>query len=82
MFQFNQLTTHILGVFIDDLDWSNHISYINSKTAKGIGVIFLTRKFFSRTALNNPHYVFIFQYLMYCVEVWGNALSTHAQPLI
>ena len=26
--------------------------------------------------------MFIFQYLIYCVEVWGNALSTLTQPLI
>ena len=25
---------------------------------------------------------FVFPYLIYCVEVWGNALSTHIQPLI
>ena len=27
-------------------------------------------------------YAFIFPYLIYCVRVWGNALSTHTQPLI
>ena len=31
--------TTFLGVIIDDnLNWSNHISYINSKIAKGIGI--------------------------------------------
>ena len=24
----------------------------------------------------------MFPYLIYCFEVWGNALSTHTQPLI
>ena len=38
--------TKFLGVIIDDnLNWSNHISYINSKIAKGIGIICRARKF-------------------------------------
>ena len=75
--------TKFLGVIIDDnLNWLNHISYINSKIAKGIGIICRARKFFSKSALINLYYVFIFPYLIYCVEVWGNALSTHTPPLI
>ena len=30
----------------------------------------------------NLYYAFIFPYLIYCVKVWDNALSTHTQPLI
>ena len=75
--------TKFLGVIIDDnLNWSNHISYINSKIAKGIGIICRARKFFSKSALYYLYYAFIFPYLIYCVEVWDNALSTHTQPLI
>ena len=75
--------TKFLEEFINDnLNWSNHISYINSKIAKGIGIICRARKFFSKSALINLYYTFIFPYLIYCVEVWGNALSTHTQPLI
>ena len=75
--------TKFLGVITDDnLNWSNHISYINSKIAKGIGIICRARKFFSKSALINVDYAFIFLYLIYCVDVWGNALSTHTQPLI
>ena len=46
--------TKFLGVIIDDnLNWSNHISYINSKIAKGIGINCRARKFFSKSALIN-----------------------------
>ena len=69
--------TKCLGVIIDDnLNWSNHISYINSKIEKGIGIICISGKFFSKSALINLYYAFIFTYLIYCFEVWGNALST------
>ena len=37
--------TKFLGVIFDDnLDWSNHISYINTKIAKGIGIICRAKK--------------------------------------
>ena len=46
--------TKFIGVIIDDnLNWSYHISYTNSKIAKGIGIICRARKFFSKSALIN-----------------------------
>ena len=46
--------TQILGVIFDDnLDWSNHISYINLKIAKGVGIICRAKKYFTTTALIN-----------------------------
>ena len=75
--------TTFLGVISDDnLNWSNHISYMNLKIEKGIVIICRARKFLSKSALINQFYAFIFPYLIYCVEVWGNALSTHTYPLI
>ena len=75
--------TKFLGIIIDDnLNCSNHISYINSKIAKGIDIICRAKKLFSKSALINLYYAFIFPYLIYCVEVWGNALCIHTQPLI
>ena len=60
--------TNFLGVIIDDnLNWSNHISYINSKIAKGIGIICRARKF-SKSALIILYYAFIFPYLIYYVK--------------
>ena len=75
--------TKFLGVIFDDnLCWSNHISYINRKIAKGIGIICRAKKHFNTSALINLYNAFVFPYLIYCVEVWGNALSTHKQPLV
>ena len=75
--------TKFLGIIFDDnLCWSNHISYINIKIAKGIGIICRAKKYFNTSALINLYNAFVFPYLIYCVEVWGNALSTHIQPLV
>ena len=39
--------TKFLGVIFDDnLDWSNHISYINTKIAKGICIICRAKNLF------------------------------------
>jgi len=75
--------TKFLGVIIDQkLDWSNHISYINTKIARGIGIICRAKRFFCKSALLKLYNAFVFPYLIYCVEVWGNALSVHTQPLL
>ena len=33
-------------IFDDNLDWSNHMSYINTKIAKGKGIICRAKKYF------------------------------------
>ena len=54
----------------------------NSKIAKGVGIICRAKKYFSITALIQLYNAFIYPYLIYCVEVWGNALSIHLTPLL
>ena len=39
-------TKFLAVIFDDNLDWSNHISCINTKIAKGIGIICRTIFFF------------------------------------
>ena len=75
--------TKFLGVIIDDgLKWTNHIAYVKNKIAKGFGIILRARKFFNRKTLLNLYHAFIFPYLIYCVEIWGNARDIHLLPLI
>ena len=63
-----------LGVIIDDgLKWTNHISYIKNKIGNGFGIILRAHRFFNRKTLLNMYYSVIFPYLIYCVEIWGNA---------
>ena len=49
---------------------------------KGFGIIHRARKFFNCKILFNLYHVFIFPYLIYCVEIWGNAGDIHLLPLI
>ena len=59
-----------------------YIAQISYTTSTQICIICRARKFFLKSALINLYYAFIFPYHIYCVEVWGNGLSTHIQPLI
>ena len=59
------------GIILDNkLSWCDHIVYIKSKMAKGIGILHRARKIFSTKTLIVLYYCFIYPYLTYCVEVW------------
>ena len=62
--------------------YSDHINYINNKIAKSIGIINKTRNFLSTYTLTNLYYTFIYPYLIYCTEIWGNTNDIHLDPLI
>ena len=35
-----------------------------------------------KVTLRNLNFTFVYPYLIYCVEVWGNACDTHLDPII
>ena len=75
--------TKFLGVIIDNkFRWSDHINYIKNKIAKSIGIILKTRNFLNKNTLRNLYYTFIYPYLIYCIEIWGNTNAIHLDPLI
>ena len=76
--------TKILGVIIDDkLNWSDHILYIKNKISKSISIIYKTHIFFiDRNTLRNLYFTFIYSYLIYCIEIWGNSNDSHLNPII
>ena len=70
-------STKFLGVIIDQhLKWSEHISHIRKKIAKGLGVISKAKKSLNYESLRTLYYSFIHPYFDYCLEVWGSANST------
>ena len=72
-----------LGVIIDNkLNWSDHILYIKNKISKSIGIINKTRTFLDKNTLRNLYFTFIYPYLIYCIEIWGNTNDTHLNPII
>ena len=75
-------STKFLGVIIDDkLKWKEHLQYIE-KISKSIGIIYKIRPYLDKATFKNLYFTFVFPYLIYCVEVWGNACDTHLEPII
>ena len=76
-------STKFLGVIIDHkLNWSEHIIYIKNKIAKSIGIIHKTRNFLNDKTLRNLYFTFIYPYLIYCIEIWGNKSEIHLNPIV
>ena len=63
-----------LGVIIDHkLNWIEHISYVKSKTSKGIGIMYKARQFLTKKALLMLYHAYIDPYMTYCIKVWDCA---------
>ena len=75
--------TKFLGVIIDEkLSFTRHISYIKNKISKAMGIIIKARKYLNKKSLVNLYHSFVFPYLTYCIEIWGNASDIHFDALI
>ena len=49
---------------------------------KGMGIILKARRFLNKSTLINLYNSFIFPYMTYCVDIWGNACESNLDPLI
>ena len=75
--------TKFLGVILDDkLKWTHHISYIKNKISKSRGIILKARKVQKKKVLLQLYHSFVTPFLIYCLEICGNASDIHLQPLI
>ena len=75
-------TTKFLGVIIDHkFKWNDHITYVKRKISKSIGILYKIRRFLDMNTLIQMYHSFVFPYLIYCVEIWGNASAIHLDPL-
>ena len=71
-----------LGVIIDNkITWIPHITYVKNKVSKGIGILYKARKYLKRHTLINLYHSYIYPYLIYCIEAWGNATNCHLEQL-
>lgn len=74
--------TKFLGIVINSsLTWKSHVNYCKSKVSKCVGILKLARFLLDSGTLLQLYYTFIYPYLSYCNEIWGNAGTTLLQPL-
>ncbi len=75
--------TAFLGVIIHEkICWKPQIKNVCSKIAKSVGVMRRVKHILNFKSLLLLYYAFVFPYLNYCVEVWGNTYNTNLHPLI
>ena len=76
-------STKFLGVVFDcHFNWSKHINYIKTKVSKGIGIINRIKQFINKETLRTLYFSFVYPYLYYCIEVWGNAQDCYRTRLL
>ena len=76
-------STKFVGVTIDDkLKWTEHIQYIKNEISKSNGILIKSKPDLDKVTLRNLYFTFVYPYLIYCVEVWGNSCDTHLDPII
>ena len=76
-------STKFLGVIIDEhLSWQEHVKYLSSKISKSVGILCKARKVLNISTLVTLYNSFVYPYLTYGVEVWGNAYDIHIESLI
>ena len=67
-----------LGIIGDNkLKWHEHIICIKNKVSRAIGIIYKARKYDNKPIVKQIYYTFVFPYLIYCCEIWGNTLVTY-----
>ena len=75
--------SHSVGLCLNYKTYPVHqISYIKNKITKGMGIILKARKVLKKKVLLQLYHSFVTPYLIYCLEIWGNASDIHLQPLI
>ena len=71
-----------LGLIIDDkITWIPHITYVKNKVSNGLGIMFKAKNYLNRKALIYLYHSYIYPYLIYGIEAWGNATNCHLEQL-
>ena len=71
-----------LGVMLDTkMSWDCHVSYIKNKISKNIGILYKAKKILLQQTLLTLYYCFIYPYITYCIEVWGNACDKYISSI-
>ena len=75
-------TFKFLGIIVNEnLKWNHHIKHVTSKVSKAIGILYKARKHLDKKTLNGLYYTFVYPYLIYGVEIWGNSFQKYLEPL-
>ena len=73
-----------LGISVDKhiYNMPEHIIYVKNKASLAIGKIYKARKYANKQTVKQMYYTFVFPYLIYCCEIWGNTSQIHLDSII
>ena len=75
--------TKFLGVYLDSsLSWKYHISEVESKVSKSIGIISKIKHLLPDFILRMLYCALVLPYLNYCNLIWANTYKTNLQKII
>ena len=71
-----------LGVIIDEhLSWIDHISIIENKLSKNLGLLYKAKRFLNAKAMKSLYFSFIHSYLTYGNAAWCSTTKTKLKSL-
>ena len=71
-----------LGIIIDEnLTWTNHISTIENKISKNIGILYKAKFLLNQTCLKHIYFAFIHSYLNYVNIAWASTSTNKLKKL-
>ena len=56
--------------------------YTKKKVSKSVGILCKVQKYLDQQTLHNLYYTFVYPYLIYSVEIWGNSCNVYLDPLV
>ena len=78
-----ELSIKYLGVTLDsELSWKSHISFVENKIKRSIGILSKLRYYINLSTLKNLYYSPIYPFLIYGILVWGYTYQATLHPLV
>jgi len=65
--------TKYLGVIPDDkMSWYQHITNLEDKLARSLGILYMTRHYLTPFAQKSVYFCLVYNHLQYAIVAWGS----------
>jgi hypothetical protein len=72
-----------LGIILDkNLTWKPQITNIEKKVARAIGIMYHVKDLLDKKCLCTLYYSFVYPYISYCCQIWGNTYATKLNKIV
>ena len=72
-----------LRIIIDNkLKWTENITYVKNKNSTSSCILLKAKNYLDKMTLKSLYYSFVYLYLTYVIEIWGNASDIQLDLII